>query len=83
MFCGVNENFATAAIEGALALAGDSIHLGDVRAATSEGGMDVLPAGSSVRKAARAISKKWWCSFGYDYVLSVIHAQQVEVLSCF
>jgi hypothetical protein len=27
MFCGLNENFATAVIEGALALAGDSVDL--------------------------------------------------------
>jgi hypothetical protein len=83
MFCGVNENFATAAIEGALAFASDSIDLDAMQVATFEGGTYVLPAGSSVWKAARAISKKWWRSFGYDYVLSVICGQQAEVLSCF
>jgi hypothetical protein len=83
MLCCVNENFATAAIEGALALASDSVDFDVVRVAASEGGVDVLPTGSSVRKAARAVSKKCWRSFGYDYVLSVIHAQQTEVLSCF
>jgi chromosome segregation ATPase len=48
MFCGVNENFATSAIEGALALAGGSIDLDAVRVAASEGGTYVLPAGSSM-----------------------------------
>jgi hypothetical protein len=83
MFCGVNENFATAAIEGALVLAGDSVDLEAVRVGASEGGTVVLPAGSSVQKAVRAVSKKWWRSFGYDYILSVIRAQQVKVLSYF
>jgi hypothetical protein len=75
MFSGVNENFATAAIEGAPALAGNLVDLEAVRVAASKGGTDVLPAASGVRKAARAVSKKWWRSFGYDYVLSVICAQ--------
>jgi hypothetical protein len=79
MFCGMNEKFATAAIEGALALGSDLVDFDVVRVAASEGGTNVLPAGSSVRKAARAVSKKWWCSFSYDYVLSVI----CEVHSCF
>jgi hypothetical protein len=83
MFSGVNENFATAAIEGALALAGNSVDLEGVQVATSEGGTDVLPAVSGMRKAARAVSKKWWRSFSYKYMLSVIHAQQSKVLSYF
>jgi hypothetical protein len=83
MFCGVNENFATAAIEGALALASDSVDFEVMRVAASQGDADVLPARSGMRKAARAVWKKWWRSFGYDYVLSIICAQQMEVLSCF
>jgi hypothetical protein len=83
MFCGVNENFATAMIEGALVLAGDSVDLEAMWVEASEGGMDVLPAGSSVQKTARAVSKKWWLPFGYDYVLSIISAQQANVLSYF
>jgi hypothetical protein len=82
-FCGVNENFATIVIEGALTLASDSVDLHAVSVATSKGGADVLPVGSSVQKDARAVSKKWWCSFSYDYVLSVILTQQVEVLYYF
>jgi hypothetical protein len=44
MFCGMNENFATAVIEGALVLAGDFVDLEAVRVAAS----DVLPIGLSV-----------------------------------
>jgi hypothetical protein len=79
MLCGMNENFATAAIEGVLALAGDLVDFDAMRVAASEGGVDVLPVGFGVQKAARAISKKWWRSFGYDYVLSIICTQQMEV----
>jgi hypothetical protein len=83
MFSGVNENFASVAIEGALALAGSSVDLEVVRVAASKSCMDALPAASSVWKAARAVLKKWWRSFGYDYVLAMIRAQQSKVLSCF
>jgi DNA-binding MarR family transcriptional regulator len=75
MFSGMNGNFATAVIEGALSLAGNSVDLEAVRVATSKGGTDVLPVASGVRKAAWAVSNKLWWSFGYDYVLSIIHAQ--------
>jgi hypothetical protein len=49
----------------------------------AEGDVDVLPAGSDVRRVTRAISKKWWHPFCYNYVLSVIRAKQEEVLVCF
>jgi hypothetical protein len=55
MFCGVNENFATTAIEGALALASDSVDFEVMRVAASQGDTDVLPARSGMRKAARAV----------------------------
>lgn len=77
----MNLNFATAAVEGALTLAGDLIDFGVVQDATSRAGDDVLPASSEVRKAAQAISKRRWKKFGYDFVLSAIHAQQAEVPS--
>jgi hypothetical protein len=83
MFSGVNKNFATAAIEGALAMASDSIDLDVVRGVVAEGGVDVLLAGSDVRRVTRAVSKKWWCPFGYSYVLSIIRAKQEEVLVYF
>jgi hypothetical protein len=59
MFNDVNENFATTAIEGALAMAGDLIDLDVVRGTATKGGADVLPTGSDVRRVARAVSKKW------------------------
>jgi hypothetical protein len=59
MFSGVNENFATTAIERALAMARDLIDLDVVRGVTTKSGVDVLPAGHNVRRAARAVSKKW------------------------
>jgi hypothetical protein len=82
-FRGVNENFASAAIEGTLAMAGDSIDLDAVRNAAANGGTDVLPAKPDLRKIVRAVSKKWWRPSGYDYVLFVIHAKQQEVFVCF
>jgi hypothetical protein len=74
LFSGVNENFATAAIEGALAMDGDLVNFDVVRVTTVESGVDVLPARPDVRRAERAVLKKWWHSFGYNFVLSVIHA---------
>jgi hypothetical protein len=75
--------FSTAAIEGALAMAGDLIDLDTVRDAAAESRADILPAGHDVRRAALAVSKKWWRLFGYNYVLSVIRAEQEEVLGYF
>jgi hypothetical protein len=82
MFSSVNENFASAAIEGALAMVGDSVDLDAVRNAASEGGADVFPVGPVVQRAARAVSKKWWHSFGYDYVSPIIHAREEKVSVC-
>jgi hypothetical protein len=48
MFSGVNENFATAAIEGAFSMAGDLIDLDVVRGAAAEGDVEVLLARSDV-----------------------------------
>jgi hypothetical protein len=83
MFNGVNENFATAAIEGALAMASDSIDLDVVRGMAAEGGAYVLPTESDAWRVAWVVSKKWWCPFSYNYVLSVIRANQEEVLVYF
>jgi hypothetical protein len=83
MFIGVNENSTTAAIEGALTMAGDSVDLDVMRSTAAKCGTDVLPTGPDVRRAAWAVSKKWWRSFGYNYVLSVIHVKQREVLAYF
>jgi hypothetical protein len=40
-------------------MARDLIDLDVVRGVTTESGVDVLPAGHNVRRAARAVSKKW------------------------
>jgi hypothetical protein len=82
MFSGVNEKFVTAAIKGALTMAGDSVDLDAIQGAAAESGMDVLPAGPNVRRATRAVSKKWWRSFGYNYVLAATHAKHEEVFTC-
>jgi hypothetical protein len=83
MFSGVNEYFTTAVIEGALTMASDLVDLDIVRSTAVECGANVLPTGPDVRRAVRAILKKWWHSFGYNYVLSVIRAKQREVLAYF
>jgi hypothetical protein len=44
-----------------------------------ESGVDVLPGGHNVQRAVRAVSKKWWRSFGYDYVLAAIQANHEKV----
>jgi hypothetical protein len=80
MFSGMNENFATAAIEGALLMAEDSVDLDDVWGAATEIDAVFFPAGHNIRRAAWAVSKKWWRSFGCDYVLAAIRANHEKVL---
>jgi hypothetical protein len=41
-----------------------------------------LPAERNVRRVVWAVLKKWWCSFGYDYVLAAIRATHKNVLIC-
>jgi hypothetical protein len=77
---GVNENFATAAIEGALKMTRDSIDLRSLQVAVAESGACILPAECSVWRAARVVSKNWWHSYGYDYVIAAIHVKHEEVL---
>jgi hypothetical protein len=43
MFASVNENFASAAIEGALAMARDFVDLGALQTAAADSGVDILP----------------------------------------
>jgi hypothetical protein len=80
MFSSVNENVATTAIEGTLTMAGDSVDLDAVRGVAAKSGADVLPAENDVRRAVQAVLKKWWCSFGYNYVLSTIYAKHKRYL---
>jgi hypothetical protein len=64
MFGGVNETFATAAVEGALTMAAKSIDFEVVRDAAVSSGGDILPAGPDVQKSTCAVVKNWWHSFG-------------------
>jgi hypothetical protein len=55
MFGGVNENFVTTVVEGALMMAGDSVDLDALQSATTESGANVLPAERDVRRAAQVV----------------------------
>jgi hypothetical protein len=59
VFAGVNGNFASAAIEGALTIAGESIDLDVIIDVVAIRGADILPMGRDVRRAAHAVTKKW------------------------
>jgi hypothetical protein len=82
MFGGINENFVTAVVDSALVMAGDSVDLYALQSVAAESGLDILAAECGVRRAARAMSKKWWRSFGCDYVLAAIRATHEKVLVC-
>jgi hypothetical protein len=55
MFSSVNENFASAAIEGDLAMARDLLDLNVVWNVVDEGGADVLPTRPVVWRARRPV----------------------------
>jgi hypothetical protein len=80
MFSGVNDNFATAAIEGALTMAQDSVDLDAVRGPAAKSGAYFLPTEPDVQRAAQTFLKKWWRSLSYDYVLAAIRAKHEKVL---
>jgi hypothetical protein len=80
-FSGVNEKLVTATVKGALVMAGFSIDLDALKDATAASGVDILPTECDVHRAAHAVSKKWWRSFGYDYVLDAIHAKLRKVVA--
>jgi hypothetical protein len=80
LFSDGNENFATDAIEGALPMAGDSVNLSALQAVVAKSGVDILPTECGIRRAMRAVSKNWWCPFGYDYVMAAIHVKHENVL---
>jgi hypothetical protein len=82
MFGGVNTNFITSAVEGALIMAGESIDLDALQNVVAASGADLLLVDHDVCKAAYAVSKKWWWCFGYDYVLVAIRAKHEKVLVC-
>jgi hypothetical protein len=80
MFAGINENFISVAIDGTLMIAGDSVDLAALQTVTIDSEADILHMGRDVQKVARAVSKKWWRSFGYDFVLAAIRAKLSEVI---
>jgi hypothetical protein len=80
MFRGVNENFATVAVEGALVMVGDSVDLDPLQGTVAQSGTNILPAKRDVQRAVRAMSKKWWRSFGYNYVMASIRTKHEKVL---
>jgi hypothetical protein len=82
MFGGVNTNFITSAVEGALIMAGESIDLDALQNVVAASGADLLLVDHDVCKAAYAVSKKWWWCSGYDYVLVAIRAKHEKVLVC-
>jgi hypothetical protein len=59
MFAGVNENFISAVVKGALMMAGESIDLDALQDVAAESGADILPMRRDVQRVARAVSKKW------------------------
>jgi hypothetical protein len=72
---GVNVNFATAVVNGALAMAGDSVDLEAVHDAVVSSSADFLPTGQDVRRSVHVVVNNWWRSFGYIYVLAAIRAK--------
>jgi hypothetical protein len=72
MFAGVNENFISTAVEGALVMAGESVDLNALQDTAAVNEPNILPTDQDVWRAVRVVLKKWWCSFGYDYVLGAI-----------
>jgi hypothetical protein len=73
MFGGVNENFVTATVKGALIMVGESIDLDALQDAAADSGADILHAEHDVQKC--------WHSFGYDYVLDAIRTGLHEVIT--
>jgi hypothetical protein len=59
VFDGVNESFISAAIEGTLVMAGDSMDLAALQTVAVDRGVDILPEEQDVRRAACVILRKW------------------------
>jgi hypothetical protein len=53
-------------------MAGDSMDLAALQTVAVDRGVDILPKEQDVRRAACVILRKWWRSFGYNYVLATI-----------
>jgi hypothetical protein len=81
VFADVNKNFISAMVDDTFILAGDSVDLAALQTVAADSGADILPVEQDVRRAARAVSKKWWRSFIYDYVLVAVQAKLHEVVA--
>jgi hypothetical protein len=79
LFAGVNENFISVAVKGILIMAGQFVDLGAMQDTTAASKADILPAERDVWRDAHTVSKKWWRSFGYNYVLGAICKKLREV----
>jgi hypothetical protein len=60
MIAGVKENFISVAVEGTLVMVGSSVYLGALHTVAVDSRTNILPVEKDVRRAAHAISKKWW-----------------------
>jgi hypothetical protein len=68
----VNENFISTAVKGTLMMDGGSVDLVALQISVTDSKENILPTAQDVRRAARTVWKKWWCSFGYNYMLAGI-----------
>jgi hypothetical protein len=72
VFVGVNENFISTTVEGALAMVDDSVDLDAIQDVVAASGADILPVERDVWRAAHAVAQNWWRCFGCDYVLDAL-----------
>jgi hypothetical protein len=57
------------------------IYLEAMRDGAVSSGADIMSAGRDVQRAACAVVKNYWHSFGYNYVLTTIHTKHEKVLA--
>jgi hypothetical protein len=81
VFAGVNENFISATVEGTFVMAGDSVDLTTFQTVAADSRADILPTEQDVRTVVCVVLKKWWCCFGYSYVLAAIQDKLREVIA--
>jgi hypothetical protein len=60
-------------------MASQSVDLGALQDAAAVSKADILPMEWDVQRATHTVSKKWWHSFGYDYMLGAIRVKLREV----
>jgi hypothetical protein len=76
----VNENFISTVVEGTLVMVQYSVDHAALQIMATDSGADILLAERDVRRATCTVSRKWWRSFGYDYVLAAIQDELHEVI---